>query len=38
MNEGMLDQQTLDDSIRRIVDVAQPEKIVLFGRFSTISN
>ena len=31
MNEGMLDQQTLDDIIRRIVEVAQPEKIILFG-------
>ena len=27
----MLDQQTLDDIIRRIVEVAQPEKIILFG-------
>ena len=26
-----LDQKTLDDIIRRIVDVAQPEKIILFG-------
>ena len=31
MNEGMLDQQILDDIIRRIVEVAQPEKIILFG-------
>ena len=31
MNKGMLDQQTLDDIIRRIVEVAQPEKIILFG-------
>ena len=31
MKEGMLDQQTLDDIIRRIVEVAQPEKIILFG-------
>ena len=27
----MLDQATLDDIIRRIVEVAQPEKIILFG-------
>lgn len=27
----MLDQQTLDDIVRRIVEVAQPEKIILFG-------
>ena len=27
----VLDQQTLDDIIRRIVEVAQPEQIVLFG-------
>ena len=27
----MLDQQILDDIIRRIVEVAQPEKILLFG-------
>jgi predicted nucleotidyltransferase len=26
-----LDQKTLDDIIRRIVEVAQPEKIILFG-------
>ena len=31
MNKGMLDQQTLDDIIQRIVEVAQPEKIILFG-------
>ena len=31
MNKGMLDQQTLDEIIRRIVEVAQPEKIILFG-------
>ncbi len=31
MNKGMLDQQTLDDIVRRIVEVAQPEKIILFG-------
>ena len=27
----MLDQEILDDIIRRIVEVAQPEKIILFG-------
>lgn len=27
----MLDQKTLDDVIRRVVGVAQPEKIILFG-------
>ena len=27
----MLAQKTLDDIIRRIVEVAQPEKIILFG-------
>ena len=27
----MLEQKTLDDIIRRIVEVAQPEKIILFG-------
>ena len=27
----MLDRQALDDIIRRIVEVAQPEKIILFG-------
>ncbi len=27
----MLDQNTLDEIIRRIVEVAQPQKIVLFG-------
>jgi len=26
-----LDQKTLDDIIRRIVEVAQPERIILFG-------
>ena len=31
MNKRILDQQTLDDIIRRIVEVAQPEKIILFG-------
>ena len=27
----MLDRETLDDIIRRIVEVAEPEKIILFG-------
>ena len=27
----ILEQKTLDDIIRRIVDVAQPERIILFG-------
>ena len=27
----MLDQKTLDDIIRRVVEVAQPERIILFG-------
>ncbi len=31
MKEGMLDQQILDDIVRRIVEVARPEKIILFG-------
>ena len=31
MNKEMLAQQILDDIIRRIVEVAQPEKIILFG-------
>ena len=31
MNKRVLDQQTLDDIVRRIVEVAQPEKIILFG-------
>ena len=31
MNKEMLDQQILDDIIRRIVEVTQPEKIILFG-------
>ncbi len=29
--EGTLDRETLNEIIQRIVDVAQPEKIVLFG-------
>lgn len=28
---GMLDQSILDDIIHRIVEVAQPEQIILFG-------
>lgn len=28
---ALLDQKTLDDVIRRVVGVAQPEKIILFG-------
>ena len=31
MNSRSLDHQTLDDIIQRIVEVAQPEKIILFG-------
>ena len=31
MEETGLDQDTLDDIIRRIVEVAEPEKIILFG-------
>ena len=31
MNEGMLNLQILDEIIRRIVEVAKPEKIILFG-------
>ena len=31
MKERVLDQETLDDIIQRIVEVAQPERIVLFG-------
>ena len=27
----MIDQKTLDDIIRRVVDAVQPEKIILFG-------
>ena len=28
---GILDQSILDDIIRRVVEVAQPERIILFG-------
>lgn len=31
MSGQLLDQETLDDIINRIVEVAEPEKIVLFG-------
>ena len=31
MSKAMLDQDKLDDIIHRIVEVAQPEKIILFG-------
>lgn len=31
MNKGALDPQVLDDIIQRIVKVAKPEKIILFG-------
>ncbi len=27
----MIDQKTLDDIVRRVVDAVQPEKIILFG-------
>lgn len=31
MKKPGIDQSTLDDIIRRIVEVAEPEKIILFG-------
>ena len=31
MNKRMLDQPILDDIIRRIVEVVEPEQIILFG-------
>jgi predicted nucleotidyltransferase len=31
MMKRELDQSTLDDIIRRVVEVAQPERIILFG-------
>lgn len=31
MSKAMFDQDKLDDIIHRIVEVAQPEKIILFG-------
>lgn len=31
MRERLLDQETLDDIVERVVEVAEPEKIVLFG-------
>ncbi len=30
-SDGIVDQAVLDDVIRRVVEVAQPEKIILFG-------
>jgi predicted nucleotidyltransferase len=33
--KGVVDQKTLDEIIRRIVDVAQPKKIILFGSAAT---
>ena len=31
MNKTALSQETLNDIIRRVVDVADPERIILFG-------
>ncbi len=31
MNKHTLDRETLDDIVQRVVEVAQPEKIILFG-------
>ena len=31
MTTGELDQNTVDEIIRRVVEVAQPERIILFG-------
>ena len=31
MSAGTLDRRTLDEIVRRIVEVAEPEKIILFG-------
>lgn len=31
MSNGQLDQATLDEIVRRVVEVAQPERIILFG-------
>ena len=31
MNSGLLDRNTLDGIIERIVEVAEPDKIILFG-------
>ncbi len=31
VKKQVLDQKTLDDIIRRVVEVAQPERIILFG-------
>jgi uncharacterized protein len=33
--KGVVDQKTLDEVIRRIVEVAQPKKIILFGSAAT---
>jgi predicted nucleotidyltransferase len=33
--KGVVDQKTLDEIIRRIVEVAQPKKIILFGSAAT---
>ena len=30
-SDGILDQATLDEIVRRIVEVARPERIILFG-------
>ena len=34
MKRNVLDQETLEDIIQRIVEVAQPERILLFGSAS----
>ncbi len=31
---ALLDESTLEEVVRRIVEVAQPEKVVLFGSFA----
>lgn len=31
MNDRTLDRETLDEIVQRVVEVAQPEKIILFG-------
>ena len=30
-DNGLLDQATLDEIVRRVVEVAQPERVILFG-------
>ena len=30
-HNGQLDQATLDEIVRRVVEVAQPERVILFG-------